>query len=81
MSIEEESALAVEKAKSNTTIREFEKTSPLEEVSWKKNQSNNLDWCCMCTRDGETVNHLLLHCEAASPTAISLFGSSWAMPQ
>lgn len=21
-----------------------------------------IDWCCMCKRVGETVNHLLLHC-------------------
>lgn len=48
MSIEEERALAVEeKAKRNTTIRELEKTSLLEEVSWRKNQSDDLDWCCM----------------------------------
>uniref|UniRef100_A0A2N9ECT1 Reverse transcriptase zinc-binding domain-containing protein n=1 Tax=Fagus sylvatica TaxID=28930 RepID=A0A2N9ECT1_FAGSY len=22
-------------------------------------------WCCMCRRDGETINHLLIHCELA----------------
>ncbi len=24
-----------------------------------------IDWCCMCKRDGETTNHLLLHCFVA----------------
>jgi hypothetical protein len=22
-----------------------------------------VEWCCMCTKNGESVNHLLLHCE------------------
>jgi hypothetical protein len=25
-----------------------------------------IDWCCMCKRHGESVDHLLLHCEVAS---------------
>ena len=24
-----------------------------------------LDWCCMCKWDGETINHLFLHCPVA----------------
>lgn len=25
-----------------------------------------VDWCCMCKQCGETMDHLLLHCVAAS---------------
>jgi hypothetical protein len=25
-----------------------------------------MDRCCMCKRDGESVDHLLLHCDVAS---------------
>ncbi len=24
-----------------------------------------LDWCCMCKREGETIDHLFLHCSVA----------------
>jgi hypothetical protein len=24
-----------------------------------------IDWCCMCKKSGETIDHLLLHCEVA----------------
>ena len=43
-----------------------------------------LEWCFMCKRCGESVDHLLLHC----PTAFEmwsmifcLFGVCWVMPQ
>jgi len=42
-----------------------------------------VDWCCMCKKSGETVNHLLLHCEVASALRYSifgLFGLVWVMP-
>jgi hypothetical protein len=42
-----------------------------------------IDRCCMCKRHGESVDHLLLHCEAASAlwsTIFSRFGLSWVMP-
>ena len=31
-----------------------------------------LDWCCMCKHDGESVDHLLLHCLVAY--------EMWSMP-
>jgi hypothetical protein len=43
-----------------------------------------VDRCCLCKRDGETVNHLLLHCDMASTLWIhvfSRFGMSWVMPK
>jgi hypothetical protein len=42
-----------------------------------------IDWCCLCKRHGESVDHLLLHCEVASAlwtTIFSRFGLSWVMP-
>jgi hypothetical protein len=35
-----------------------------------------VDWCCMCKRSGESINHLLLHCEVAC-TLWSAFFSFW----
>ena len=43
-----------------------------------------VDWCYMCKRSGESVNHLLLHCLIASEwwTLVwALFGLPWVMPQ
>jgi hypothetical protein len=43
-----------------------------------------LDWCGMCKRDGESVDHLLLHCPIAQEfwdLAFSMFGLSWVMPR
>jgi hypothetical protein len=42
-----------------------------------------IDRCCMCKRHGESVDHLLLHCEVAGAlwnTIFSRFGLSWVMP-
>jgi len=39
--------------------------------------------CCMCKDSGESVNHLLLHCEMACAlwnTIFSLVGLAWVMP-
>ena len=39
--------------------------------------------CCPCKLDGESVDHLLLHCEVARSlwnTIMSHFGLSWVMP-
>jgi hypothetical protein len=41
-----------------------------------------MDWCCMCKRSGESINHLLLHCEVAGTlwsVLFTLFGVKWAM--
>jgi hypothetical protein len=43
-----------------------------------------LDWCCMCQSDGESVNHLLMHCSVAQELwnmILNMFGVSWVMPR
>jgi hypothetical protein len=43
-----------------------------------------INWCCMCERSEETVDHLLLHCEVASNlwyAFFSCFGLAWVMPR
>jgi len=43
-----------------------------------------VDRCYLCKRDGETVDHLLLHCDVASTLwnhVFSWFGLSWVMPR
>ena len=40
-------------------------------------------WCCMCHRDGETINHLLIHCELAYGLwsfVFQKFGTLWVLP-
>jgi hypothetical protein len=40
-------------------------------------------WCIMCKRHGESVDHLLLHCDVARVVwsyFFSLFGVEWVMP-
>jgi hypothetical protein len=42
-----------------------------------------VSWCCMCKTDGETIDHLLLHCPVAYDLwsfVFSMFGVQWAMP-
>jgi hypothetical protein len=41
-----------------------------------------LDWCCMCKRDGESIDHLFLHCPLARELwdlSFSMFGVDWVM--
>jgi hypothetical protein len=43
-----------------------------------------VEWCCMCKKNGEAVDHLLIHCEVASCLwhyVFTLFGIEWVMPQ
>ena len=43
-----------------------------------------LDWCYMCKCNGESVDHLFLHCPVAMDlwsVVLGLFGVSWVMPQ
>ena len=42
-----------------------------------------LDWCCMCKKGRETVDHLFLHCPFAWEIwsmVFDLFGVCWVMP-
>jgi len=42
-----------------------------------------VDWCYMCKKSGESVNHLLLHCPIAYDLwsmVWALFGLQWVMP-
>jgi hypothetical protein len=41
-------------------------------------------WCCMCKADGESIDHLLLHCPYAKELwdmIFTLFGIHWVMPR
>ena len=41
-------------------------------------------WCCMCKADGESMDHLLLHCPYAKELwdmIFVLFGIHWVMPK
>ena len=43
-----------------------------------------LDWCCMCKRNGESVDHLLILFPLASDLwsmVFTLFGIYWVMPK
>ena len=43
-----------------------------------------VNWCCLCKRNGETVNHLLLHCPFSKEVwdlVFALFGVQWVMPR
>ncbi|XP_042954850.1 uncharacterized protein LOC122291257 [Carya illinoinensis] len=42
-----------------------------------------MDWCFICKKNGETVDHLLLHCEVPRALWDGIFGRTglaWAMP-
>jgi len=43
-----------------------------------------VEWCCMCKKSGESIDHLLLHCEVACNLwnyILTLFGVQWVMPR
>ena len=42
-----------------------------------------VDWRCLCKEDGETIDHLFLHCKVAWElwnSVFNLFGMAWVMP-
>ena len=42
-----------------------------------------VSWCCLCKVDGETIDHLLLHCPFSCEVwdmIFALFGVQWVMP-
>jgi hypothetical protein len=48
----------------------------------RKRHVTVVDWCCMCKKSGEFVDHLLLHCEMVSAlwnSIFSLVGLAWVM--
>jgi hypothetical protein len=57
----------------------------------RKRHVIKVDRCCLCKKNGESVDHLLLHCNVAStlcnaPSALcnalfTHFGMSWVMPR
>jgi hypothetical protein len=43
-----------------------------------------MEWCCLCKKSGESIDHLLLHCEVAQALwsyILILFGVEWVMPR
>ena len=43
-----------------------------------------MSWCCLCKEDGESVDHLLLHCVFAKELwdmVFAMFGIDWVMPK
>ena len=53
-------------------------------VNLRKRHLVILEWCYMCKRCGESVDHLLLHCPFAFEIwsmVFCLFGICWVMPQ
>lgn len=42
-----------------------------------------IEWCCVCKKDGEIIDHLLIHCPIAKELwnmVFLLFGVQWTMP-
>jgi hypothetical protein len=43
-----------------------------------------IEWCCMCKKNEESIDYLLLHCEVARDLwsyILILFGVEWVMPR
>jgi hypothetical protein len=43
-----------------------------------------IEWCCMCKKNGESMNHLLLYCAVACELwsyIFTLFGIEWVIPR
>jgi hypothetical protein len=50
----------------------------------RKRQVVLVDWCCLCKKDGESSDHLLLHYSMAKQlwdSILTLFGLTWVMPR
>jgi hypothetical protein len=50
----------------------------------KKRHVIEIDQCCICKKDRESADHLLLHCEVACALWKAIFnrgGLSWVMPR
>ena len=43
-----------------------------------------VNWCCLCKANGESIDHLFIHCSLAKQlwdTILTLFGVHWVMPR
>jgi hypothetical protein len=43
-----------------------------------------VEWCCICNKSGEFIDHLLIHCEVARElwsSILNLFGVNWVIPR
>jgi len=43
-----------------------------------------IEWCCMCKKSEESIEHQLLHCEVTHDLwsyILNLFGVDWVMPR
>jgi len=43
-----------------------------------------VEWCCICNKSGESIDHLLIHCEVARElwsSILNLFGVNWVIPR
>jgi hypothetical protein len=55
----------------------------LTEENLRRRRVIIVSWCCLCKMDGESVDHLLLHCAYANELwdlVFAMFGISWVMP-
>ena len=58
------------------------KILPRENLQWQG--AILVNWCCMCKKDRESIDHLPLHCSMARELwalALSLFAIHWVMPK
>ena len=75
------------KAKVSPRVAFFSWTAALGRILTAENLRRRLviivNWCCLCKVDGESVDHLLLHCAYAKELwdlVFAMFGISWVMP-
>ncbi|XP_059650347.1 uncharacterized protein LOC132296126 [Cornus florida] len=50
----------------------------------RKRGNNFVNWCCICKQNGESVDHLLLHCSVVHDCwnlILGFFGMYWVMPR
>jgi hypothetical protein len=43
-----------------------------------------VEWCCMCNKSWESIDHLLIHCEVAKKlwsSILKMFAIDWVMPR
>jgi hypothetical protein len=65
----------------------FVRTAVLEKIlildNLRKKHIIVTEWCVLCKHNGESIDHLLLHCEVAMEVwsmVFQLFGVTWVIP-